>query len=282
MVSSAYLESQKLNIVTNIVIANGGGKGSLDSNESNNIDSLISIFGGNIRNEIRAKAESCNQTSSSILLKDNNDQGNAVNSCNDVNGKVFELQQLRSWAGAATQEIAATPGIPDATINTLGQTMDTTLQFASDAIGNAVATANESLSRIQLAQDAHNNQDGQPNPSSDETKKVLDATKNNLDQVADNVKQPDGQPGEPPVVEEGGSAGGTDSTGNTGSTGTDNSKGSTGSTGSTGGTGSTGSTGDTGSKGTVSTPSTVSTVSTPVSTPASTSTNTGTKLNTTV
>jgi hypothetical protein len=156
---NVYLESQKQNIATSVAIQNAMKKRNPGlSDNADFTDSFVSIFSAQIRTEIRDKAEQFNNISNQVGFKNEKNQIEAINSCNEVNGKVADLKSLLSWAGSASQEIASIPGLSNSAASTVKQAMSETMQFAASTINNSISLANEALSKIKVIPDNQNEQ----------------------------------------------------------------------------------------------------------------------------
>ena len=171
---SLYLQSQKQAIATSIALQNATKKQTNTTNNSDFSDSKISIFSSQVREAIRAQAAQCNDSSSRIAMNKAKNQEQVAGTCSEVNSKVLDLQSLISWAGAASQEIASTPGISDSAISSINQNMGATIQYGSSAINNAVSQASEALTKINT-------------PENKSLDTVVKSVKNNIQSVAQQV-----------------------------------------------------------------------------------------------
>lgn len=174
---SLYLESQKQQIAADIAIQNALKKKNPDlSKASGFIDTKISIFGANLREEIRQKASQCNEASNQVLFAKQKNSNDVAKNCIDVNEKIAELQLMADWTDATIQDIANVKGISGAAQNALQQNLGETMQTASSTISNSISHANETLSKVKTEQN---------NPASN----IIEATQEHLQNVSENTDQ---------------------------------------------------------------------------------------------
>lgn len=179
---SVSLEAQKQSIETSVAMQTAMKKRNPNlAANADFTDTYVSIFGAQIRAAIRDQAAKANNTSSQVVLRNGNNQGEVANALTGVNQNVADLQSLIAWAGAATQEIANIPGMSSSALTAVQQTMNDTMQFASAAINNSITRANEALSQIKNTQTnkVQNNQ----------TSEIVDKTQSNLASIAQNTAQ---------------------------------------------------------------------------------------------
>lgn len=179
---SVSLEAQKQSIETSVAMQTAMKKRNPNlAANADFTDTYVSIFGAQIRAAIRDQAAKANDTSSQIVLKNRNNQGEVASSLTGVNQNVADLQSLISWAGAATQEIANIPGMSSSALTAVQQTMNDTMQFASAAINNSITRANEALSQIKNTQTNK--------VQNKQTSEIVNKTQSNLESISQNTAQ---------------------------------------------------------------------------------------------
>lgn len=146
MAINNFLECQKQNVLTTVAIDNGRKKQNPDLATINVSDMYVSIFAADIRGELRYTASNCSTASSSA-----SNETSAIRASNEVSGYAKDMNELIGWSSSAAEEISATEGVSQSAISSLGQTLSSSCQYASQVINNAAATVNASLERIKAA-----------------------------------------------------------------------------------------------------------------------------------
>ncbi len=182
---SIYLESQQRNISANVAMQNALNQKNPEQGKNADFTStMISVFNFNVRNEIKQKAQACDNTSSEACFNKQNGQADVLKACGAINGKVAGLQSLIGWANEASQEMAATPGLSESALSTLKQNWSETSNLASSLINNSINYANEVLTKISQPQ-SNSSADLAAKTSSDApVQTVVKATQDNLDNIA--------------------------------------------------------------------------------------------------
>lgn len=141
--SNVALESQKQSLALRSALQQQGGK-------PENIDTtgtLVSIFGLNVRQQIRQKAEMCNEISNELHASKPGE--NVVNLCNGVNQHIAGLQDTISWAEKSGQQILGMPGLSSDSISQVVQSLKETLSFGQETILNTVNAVNEAVNKLK-------------------------------------------------------------------------------------------------------------------------------------
>lgn len=147
------LESQKESIATSAATQKAiQGR---NPNRQNNVDftsSFVSIFGDQIRAEVRYKTDNCNNLSDIVGFNSQKTKQDALTSCREMQAKVAELEELYSWASGSANDLSKIDGISEQAINTAKQSISDTMKYASSMIKSSIAYANEALSKIKVVE----------------------------------------------------------------------------------------------------------------------------------